>query len=458
MTPFITRIFTKSHAVLEIKTLVSLAMPVLLSHLLQTFMVVVDTMMSGHYSATDLSAVAIGGSIWFPIYLIAIGVISALTPVVAHLHGAKQFRDIAKNTYQALYIAILLCPLLISTVFFIEPLLRFINADPDVQPIAAAYLKALFLGFPPLVLFTVLRSYSDGVSITKPAVITSLLALIINVPLNYALIYGKFGLPELGGEGCGWATAASLYVMFFTMVFIVLKKEYRAFSLFDQFYPWHWPSVRHLLAIGTPIGLTFFVEASMFGVVALFLASLGPIVVAAHQIALNVATTTFMIPLSLSIALTIRVGFLLGSQEYERAKFIIKLGLALAIVYACFSAIALFLLRNNIPKLYTNEVDVILLGGTLLMYAAIFQLADGIQVSCAGALRGYKDTRSPLIIMMLTFWCFGLPLGYTLGLTDYLGPARQAVGFWLGLVAGLFTASLLLAIRLRFVTRKPQHH
>ncbi len=454
MTPFITRVFAKNRATPEIKTLISLAAPVLLSQLLQTLMVVIDTIMSGHYSATDLSAVAIGGSIWFPIYVIAIGVISALTPVVAHLHGAKQSQEIVKNTYQSLYIAILLCPLLISTVFFIEPLLRFINADPDVQPIAVAYLKALFLGFPPLVLFTVLRSYSDGVSITKPAVITSLIALIINVPLNYALIYGKFGLPELGGEGCGWATAVSLYVMFFTMAFIVRKKEYRAFSLFDKFYAWHWPSVRHLLVIGAPIGLTYFVEASMFGVVALFLASLGPIVVAAHQIALSVATTTFMIPMSLSIALTIRVGFLLGSQERKRAIFTIKLGLALAIFYACFSAITLFLLRNVIPKLYTNEADVILLCGVLLTYAAIFQLADSIQVSCAGALRGFKDTRSPLIIMTLTFWCFGLPLGYTLGLTDYLGPAQHAAGFWLGLVAGLFTASVLLAIRLRFVTQK----
>lgn len=437
----------------EIRHLLALAGPVLLAQWLQTLVVVVDTMMSGHYNAVDLSAVAIGGSIWFPMYLAAIGIISALTPVIAQLHGAQRYEEIPRNTYQAAYIAILILPILMGLGYFFDPLLLWINADAQVQPIAVAYLNALFWGLPPLLLFNVLRCYSDGVSLTKPAVTASFIGLIINVPLNYALIYGKFGLPELGGVGCGWASAISFYVMFFYMAYVICKKEYRSFSLFSATYRWQWPELRHIFVIGLPIGITFFIEASMFGVIALFLAPLGPVIVAAHQIALNVATTLFMIPLSLGLALTIRVGFLLGTQDHIAVRNSIKLGLGMAALYAIVAAITLFLFRNSIPMLYTSNKHVIELSASLLFFAALFQFADALQVTSAGALRGYKDTKTPLFIVALTFWCFGLPLGYVLGLTDFFGEAIHASGFWIGLVAGLAATCVLLLLRLRHIIR-----
>ncbi len=446
--------FTRANLRQEAKKLGSLAGPVLIAQWLQTFIVVIDTMMSGHYSATDLSAVAIGGSIWFPIYLMAMGVISALTPVVAHFHGANKPKEIVNATYQCFFLVLILCPVLMCSMFFFEPILAFIQADSEVQPIAVGYLKGIFIGLPPLLFASLLRCYSDGVSMTRPAVIGSLIGLIVNVPLNYVLIYGKFGFPEMGGEGCGWASAISFYVTFLYMLFVVFQKQYREFYLFEQFYKWYWPEFKHLLIVGLPIGLTFFIEYSMFGVIALFLAKLGSTVVAAHQVVLNITAVVFMIPLSLGMALTIRVGFLLGSNDPQQARFSVIFGVGVAALYSVFAAVMLYSLRFYVPLLYTDEAEVIALCAILLGYAAAFQIADPLQAIAAGALRGYKDTKSVLVIVMIAFWCVGLPLGYVLGLTDILGAARSAEGFWMGLAVGLFFAAVLLGGRLRFVVRR----
>jgi len=451
------QLLPRQRAQQEGRMLVKLGSPILVAQLLQVAVVAVDTIMAGRYSAEDLSGVAIGGSIWFPVFLALFGVLSALTPTVAQLHGAGKAARISTQVYQSIWMSLLISPLLIIGVNFFEPLFIAINVDAGIRPISLDYLYAMAFGLPALLLFNVLRFFSDGLSMTRPAVMASVIGLLVNIPLNYLLIYGKWGLPELGGAGCGWASMISFWVMLTYLTLVIwFKKAYQAYGVFKQVKPPHWPTMRTLLTIGIPIGFAHFIESSMFSVIALFLASLGPTSVAAHQIALNVAALVFMAPLSLAMALTIRVGFLLGSKEVANARYCAFYGLVIAAVYAVFSATALYAFRTDIATLYNAQPAVIQMTSTLLIYAAIFQLGDALQVTAAGALRGYKDTRIPMYVMALTFWCFGLPLGYTLGLTNIFGEPLHAEGFWIGLVVGLAATGVLLIWRLGVISRNAE--
>lgn len=444
-----------SRARLEGKHLFSLGSPILISQLLQASVIVVDTIMAGNYSSEDLSGVAIGGSIWFPVALFLFGIISALTPTVAQCHGRGDVQGVAKYVHQSMWLALAIAPCIMASILLLPALLRAIDAAPEISPIVLGYLSAMVMGMPGLLLYNVLRSYSDGLSLTKPALWASALGLAVNVPLNYALIFGKFGLPEMGGAGCGVASAIAFYVMMLFMLVVTLTQQrYRQFAVFKRLYLPAAAELRQLLHLGVPIGLANFVEASMFGVIALFLASLGTVEVAAHQIALNFSAVVFMIPFSLSIALTIRAGYLIGAGHQAHARFTAFLGLAMGLLYAACSALLLFVFRVEIALLYNKEADVVALAAVLLSYAAIFQIGDAMQVVASGALRGYKDTRTAMVIMILTFWCFAVPLGYSLGLTDFWGPAQGAIGFWKGLVLGLFAAGGLLVFRLYQVSSR----
>lgn len=445
----------KSHFKSESRSLLALGGPILVVQLLQVAVVTMDTIMAGRYDARDLSGVAIGGSMWFPIFLFLIGMLSALTPTVAQLHGAKRYSEIPKHVFQSVWLALFVTPFTMLLLMSLSPLLGVIGADDTILPIANGYLQGILWGVPPVLLYNVLRFYSDGVSLTKPAVMASVIGLLSNAVLNYGLIYGKFGLPELGGIGCGWASAISFYIMFFYMVVVVIvQKKYQPFALYNVNKIWDWPSLRSLIRLGLPIGSSHFVESSMFAVIALFLASLSPIVVASHQIALNFTALVFMIPLSLSMALTIRIGFFIGSDQTLNARFTAYYGVILALIYASFSCVMLYSFRFQIAALYNSQPEVIALSSSLLLYAAAFQLGDAFQVTAAGALRGYKDTKITMYIMIITFWFFGLPLGYILGLTNLIVEPMYAQGFWFGLVVGLLMAGAILILRLRTISAR----
>jgi MATE family multidrug resistance protein len=275
------------------------------------------------------------------------------------------------------------------------------------------------------------------------------LGTLVNLPLNYILIYGKLGLPAMGGIGCGWATAISNVVAAAgLLVYLNRSRVYRQFHLVRDFARPDWATIVYILNLGVPIGVTIFVEASMFSVIALFLAPLGPVVVAGHQIALNVVSLLFMAPLSLGLALTLRISFLMGAGAPDTARLIAKSTLLLAFVLALVFALLLLALPDQIAGLYTNDSAVQSVTTHLLLFAALFQLADVTQVTCISALRGYKDTRIPLVIMLLSFWGVGLPLGWVLTFTDWLGSAMGAAGFWVGLSVGLLCAGVMLGIRL----------
>lgn len=438
------------------KSLMTLAYPILVAQLIQNLMGFADTVMAGRVSATDMAAVAVASSVWLPLILTIYGVIMALAPIVSQLAGAKRHDEIAKATYQTAWIALTLgLSLMVIFYLFSSLVASHLSLETNLKQLMFDYLGYIVWGAPGFCLYLVLRNYSEGMSHTKPTMIISIIGLVINIPANYIFIYGEFGMPALGGAGCGIATAIVYWVMFIAMLLYTLgSKPLKKAPLFSTFYWPDWQQIRHILSIGLPIALSLLFEVSLFSVVALILAPFGAEVVASHQIAINFSGLVFMVPLSLAMAVTIKVGFAIGNNEHKQAKEICRYAIILGLVIAVATALLTLALRGPIAAIYTNNIKVIELASQLMFLAALFQFSDAIQVISAGALRGYKDTKSILYITFISYWLVGLSIGLVLGITDWLMPAIGPYGFWIGFISGLTTAAIFLAWRLKIVQNR----
>ncbi len=437
----------------ELKSLLHLSVPIILAQLSQCAMGFVDTVMAGRVSSVDLAAVAMGSSIWFPAFLFLLGIVMAVTPSVAQLHGAGKKEEIGHHVRQAMILGLLLSVAVIPLLRNAGAVLAWMEVDPQAVPLTLGYLEGVSWGMPAIVLFFILRHFSEGLSCSKPSMVVGFVGLAFNVVANYILIYGKFGLPALGGVGCGWATALTNWVMCLCLLIIVWRgRVYRPARLFAEWPRPDWAELLRILRLGLPIGCSIFVEASVFAVIALLIGSLGSDTVAAHQVCLNFASLVFMVPLSISSAISVRVGQAVGRGEMAMARRAGYTGIALTLVIALFTSTLCFLFPGPVAAIYTDNGQVAEMAIALLALAALFQVSDAAQVSTAGALRGYKDTRTPMLLQVFSYWGVGLPLGYTLGLTSLWGPAMGARGFWIGLIAGLSVSAVLLSLRLRKVT------
>ncbi len=433
----------------EWKHLAILGLPILVTQLSQMANGVIDTVMAGHYSAQDLAGVAIGNSFWMPVYLFFVGILGALQPTISHHRGAQALARIVPVSWQGLYIAAGSSVLMALVLSRVEPVLVWLRLDTATAAITQGYLDGFMWGIPAMLLIAALRGLTDGLGHTRVMMAVSLLSNVINLPLNYVFIYGKLGIPEMGGIGCGWATAIANGVAALALLgYLHFSKELRDFSLLRSIVKPHWREILALLKLGIPIGFTLFFEVSMFTIIALFLAPLGPIVVAGHQLVLNFVSLMFMVPLSLGMALTLRVSYLIGANESQRAQKLAHSTLLLALGIALFYVPLLLLGKSLIAALYTTDPEVQQIAIGLLQLAAIFQIADVLQVTAISALRGYRDTRIPMLIILLAFWGVGMPLGYALTFTNLIVPAMGAAGFWIGLIAGIASACVLLLMRL----------
>jgi len=320
------------------------------------------------------------------------------------------------------------------------------------------YLGYIVWGGPGFCLYLVLRNYSEGLSHTKPTMIISIIGLLINIPANYIFIYGEFGMPALGGAGCGIATAIVYWVMFISMlIYSYISKPLKVAPLFNRFYWPDWQQIKSILTIGVPIALSLLFEVSLFAAVAIILAPFGAEVVASHQIAINFSGLVFMVPLSLAMAVTIQVGFALGDNNHQKAKEICSYSVILGLAIAVATAAITLIFRNQVAEIYTTDVAVIELAASLMFLASLFQFSDAIQVISAGALRGYKDTKSILYITFISYWVVGLSIGLVLGITDWVIPQIGPYGFWIGFISGLTTAAIFLAWRLKVIQRRIEH-
>jgi MATE family multidrug resistance protein len=443
---------TKKAFFTEMKVLLALAWPLLIAQVTQMLMGVSDTIMAGRYSYTDMAAVAIGFSITMPILMFIQGITLALSPIISRLQGSQRHGDVANALHQCLWLSVIISLLSMLLIPSIPWFFSLVEMEADLRAITIDYTRYILFAAPGFAIYQSLRNCCEGLSSTRPTMIIMFAGLLVNIPANYILINGLFGAPQLGGVGCGIATMIVIYVMaIVTFVYTLTAKALKQYSLFSEF---HAPQIDKLfkqLKIGLPIAFTIVFEVTLFGVVALLLARFGADVVASHQIALNFSSLMFMLPMSIGIAVAIRIGFSVGEENALQAKIAVYCGLFCAMLIALFTATLTVIFSVQIASLYTENEEVIQLASALLFLAAIFQFSDGIQVVSANALRGYKDTLAMFLISFVSYWLIGLTVGVLLGLTDWILPIMQAQGFWIGFISGLSCAAVLMFWRVKII-------
>lgn len=415
---------------------------------------VIDTVMAGNLSAETLAAVAVGASIWSSLNVFLLGVLLNVSAFVAQDDGEgseEAQARIAPFVRQALWVALGLSVVAIAVAFGFRPVLALLGLPAALIPTITGYLKALTWGIPAWGVYLVLRFFSEGLGATRPTLGIGLLGLPANVFANWVLMYGALGAPALGAVGCGHATAAVWWLECLAMAFYVLVhsryREHRLWARVDRPDP---VKIREILRVGLPVGIALVAEVGMFSAVALVMGSLGTVTVAGHQVALNFTALLFMIPLGISMAVTVRVANAVGRRDAAGVRLAGWVGVGLALGVQAINATVMLIFPRFIAGLYTDDPEVIAVAATLLFYAAVFQLSDGLQISSAGALRGLKDTRVPMFVTGFAYWGIGLPAGLLLAFPGDLG----AEGLWIGLIAGLTVAAFPLCWRFAVVAAR----
>lgn len=435
----------------EVGALLTLGIPVIGAQLAQISMNFVDTLMAGRLSPRDLAGVSLGASLWMPIFVLGLGVLMSVGPTVAHCFGAGEYLEIGRRVRQGLWLSVPISFCCVVAMHMAHPVFGYLEVDPAIIPTATGFLRAVAWGMPALCVFNVLRGFSEAVSMTRPILFICVIGTIANVVGNYVFMYGHFGMPQLGAIGCGVATAVAEWIMLGCLVaWIGLHPYYRQFEPFSHFEGPDLAELWKLVKLGAPIGVSLFMEGGLFGTVGLLLGRFGESVVSGHQIAINVASVTFMVPLGIAMAVTVRVGQALGARDPSAARRSGTVGAGLALAFMTVAALVMAIFPRSIAALYTSDPDVQNVAVSLLRMAAIFQIFDGLQVAGAGALRGLKDTAVPMGITFLAYWGIGLPLAYALGITWAGGP--QAM--WIGLIVGLVCTGVLLNARFQLVMRR----
>jgi MATE family multidrug resistance protein len=428
----------------HIKRTFILAYPVIIGQLGFIMMGVVDSIMVGEIGATPLAAASLANSIVILIMVIGFGVSNAVTPLVAISVGANKFEECGTIFRQSLLINMVLGIILTSIIVFLSELFMYFNQPPAVVEEAVSYTKLIGLSVIPLMFFQTYKQFIEGFSIMKPAMILALVANLVNAFSNWIFIYGNLGVPALGLDGAGIATLISRLFLGFTLFYYV--KRLKKFELFDLSFHFRdrnrfW--IKKILRLGLPGGFQYFFEAGAFSFAVIMIGWLGTYQLAAHQIAINLASISFMAVLGISAAGGIRVGNAVGRGETSEVR---KAGFTALLLGACImgnAGIIFIILRNFLPTLYINEAPVIEITSSLLIIAALFQLSDGVQGVGIGILRGLTDVKWPTIITFFSYWILALPVGYLLAFEFGLG----VQGVWFGFLIGLTSSATMLTLR-----------
>lgn len=415
----------------------------------------VDTAMAGHYAATHLAGVALGGNVLWPVYMTLTGCTMSVTPIIAQLVGAKRTSESGAVLRQGLYVALGASILAVALVTNAAPVFAFFGIDSAASDIADRYLKAAAFGLPAAMCYILLRFGSEGLGHTVGPMVIAGVVLVLNAVLNYAFVYGHFGAPELGGVGCGWATAIVMWIELAAILVLARFRYFRRTGLWERLERPRLVEIKRILKIGIPIGISSFVGMALFSLIGFFVGSLGVVPLGAHTIAGHINWATYVIPMSLGSAAGIRIGFYVGAGEIPKAARVARVALSISVTYAVVISATLVLLRHQAVALYTNDVDVLALAGSLILLIALYQIFDVTQGTMAGALRGYKDTRAPMLYALGGYWLLALPLGIVLGFGKLGMPDLGVFGFWAGLAAGLAVVAVAMGARLYRTANNP---
>jgi MATE family multidrug resistance protein len=437
-----------------------LAAPVMLGMLGHTFVSLVDNIMVGQLGTAQLAAVSLGNSFMFIAMSLGIGFSTAITPLVAEADAAQDFIKGKSSFKHGLFLCTVLGVLLFAMVFFSKPLMHLMKQPAEVVELAMPYLDLVAISLIPLVVFQGYKQFSDGLSLTKFPMYAALLSNVINVVLNYVLIFGKFGFPELGIVGAAYGTLISRCFMVWH-IWLLLKRNEKSKSFLThiKFFTLDKMMFKRVLSLGTPSALQMFFEVAIFTAAIWLSGLLGKNPQAANQIALNLSSMTFMVATGLSVAAMIRVGNQKGLKNYFELRRIAFSIFLFGIILAVGFAILFLIFHKQLPLLYLdlndtkNFVDnneVVKIASRLLLVAAVFQISDSIQVVMLGALRGLQDVKIPMLLVFISYWMVGFPVCWFLGKESAYG----SFGIWIGLLAGLTIAAILLYIRFDFLTKK----
>jgi len=444
----------------EFKYNLKLASPVMLGMLGHTFVSFVDNVMVGQLGAAELAAVSLGNSFIFIAMSLGIGFSTAITPLVAEADTAQNFAK-GKSVFKH---GFFLCTVLGLVLFLItllaKPLMYVMDQPKEVVELAIPYLDLVAFSLVPLIIFQAFKQFSDGLSLTKYPMYATIVANILNVAINYVLIFGKFGFPEMGIVGAAVGTLVARFVMLFYLWWLLAKREQsKAYVTHIKFFKLSKQPLKTLTNLGLPSAMQMFFEVAIFTAAIWLSGTLGKNAQAANQIALNLSSMTFMVAMGLSVAAMVRVGNQKGLKDFKALKRIAESIFLVGFIFAMIFALLFVIFHKMLPNLYVNLEDpanaidtaeVVKIAATLLLASAVFQISDSLQVIALGALRGLQDVKIPTIITFISYWIIGFPISYFLGKEEAYG----SLGIWLGLLAGLTVAAILLFIRFNYLTKK----
>lgn len=440
----------------ELRATFALAVPLALTQLTQMAMGFVDVVMIGRLGPEAMAAGVVGTSVFFALMLVCMGVVMAVNPLVAQAVGAEEPAEIGRAVRQGLWLATLLGLPLMALLSQAETLLRWAGQAPATADLAADYVQAILWGVLPNLWYTALRGFAEGLGRPRPILVVTVVAAFANAGLNWVLMFGKLGFPALGLVGAGWSSAIVMTVMFGGLLAVVLgDRDFRRYADLGHLRRPDPVALRTLFHLGWPIGVSFGLEAGLFATTTLLIGLLGTAALAAHQIAINAASVTFMIPLGVAMATTVRVGQAAGRGDAEGTERAGWTGIALGAAFMMCSALLFWLRPEWVVWVYLGEptgddLAVARAAAGLLGIAAVFQIADGVQATAAGALRGLKDTRAPMIVGVVAYWGIGMTTALALGFGADLGTP----GVWWGLTTGLAAAAVGLSLWFRWRVRQ----
>ena len=437
----------------ELRRTAALALPLILAQLAQVSLTFIDTLMVGRLGNEQLAAIALGSSVFTMALIVGMGVMFAVGPTVSQAHGAGDEVITARATRQGLWLALGLTVPAMILFWNAAPLLLWMGQDAETVRLAAGYLQAISWGYLPGLWFIGLRGLLEGISKPRPIMLIALAGIGLNIFANNALMFGRFGFPALGLVGTGWASTF-VFWMSFLLAAMYVQRTLPQLEVFTKLRTPDVSVLRDLFVIGWPIGLTLGFEGGLFTITALLMGLVGTVELAAHQIAIQSASFTFMVPVGLSAATAVRVGQAAGRKDADGVQRAVGVGMAFSLGFMMLTALTFWLIPGRVVSLYLDASDpanraVVDTAVLFLGFAAAFQIFDGVQVSAAGALRGLKDTRVPMLISLFSYWGIGMATGATL--TFGLGVGGR--GLWTGLVVGLIAAAGLLSWRLWRKTR-----
>lgn len=436
----------REHALRTLK----LAFPVAVGQLGHVMLGVIDSMMIGKVGASHLAAASLVNGLFFLIMVFGIGLSTAVTPLVAIAKGASNDDECGIILRQSLLVNLAVSVLLVIATYILADMIKYMNQPPEVTALATSYLKILSFSIFPFMIFQTYRQFVEGLSLTTPPMYIALAANIINVIGNYILIYGKLGMPRLELDGAGYATFFTrCFIAVSLVIYVFSNKSLKRYDPTLRFRNINFPMIKKILNLGVPSGFQYFFEVSSFSFSAIMIGWIGKNQLAAHQIAINLASVTYMMILGIGVAGSIRVGTFLGADDRKNTRKAGFSAVSVAVMFMAVFGLTFILLRNYLPLLYTDNNEVIGYAVNLLIVAAFFQLSDGIQAVGQNILRGLTDVKVPMILSFISYWIVGVSISYYLGFILNLG----VTGIWLGLLAGLTTTAIFFSIRFHLKTK-----